>query len=86
MKRMKPDTLSWKSERNLAFPYINSTINIVNWVEDDNLEKKKFFNSYILIIMLSKSSFKNQSRHDSVSSDIVFVLSHTPSNNAVLTL
>lgn len=35
--------------------------------------------------MLSKSSFKNQSRYDSESSDIVFVLSHSLSNIAVLT-
>lgn len=35
--------------------------------------------------MLSKSSFKTKSKYDSESSDIVFVLSYTPSNNAVLT-
>lgn len=37
------------------------------------------------MIILSKTSFKNQSRYGSESSEFVFVLSHTPSNNAVVT-
>lgn len=39
----------------------------------------------LIMIMLSKTSLKTQSRYDSESSDFVFVLSHTPSNNAVVT-
>jgi len=38
----------------------------------------------LIMIMLAKTSFKNQSRYDSESSDFVFALSHTPSNNAVV--
>lgn len=39
----------------------------------------------LIMIMLSETSFKNRSRYDSKSSDFVSVLSHIPSNNAVVT-